>query len=243
MNFQPPLIGITASSQMLEGSFCLSRLYVEAVRRAGGVPILIPAGEPDLSAILARLDGLILSGGGDIEPARYNGVAHPTIYNVDLERDRSEISLAQLILASNIPVLGICRGLEVLVVATGGSLVPHIPDEFGEVVIHRADQFHSVEHKVYINPNSRLAQIIGTSEVDVMSWHHQAASIVPSEWNVTAYAADGVIEAIDHKQHDWAIAVQWHPELAINDPLQQRIFQDFVHAARNKTSLLTQKTT
>ena len=117
MNFPSPLIGITTSSQMLQGSFCLSRLYVEAVRRAGGVPILIPAGEPNISAILARLDGLILSGGGDIEPARYNGVAHPTIYNVDLERDRSEISLAQLILASNTPILGMCRGLEVLVVA------------------------------------------------------------------------------------------------------------------------------
>lgn len=243
MNFPSPLIGITASSQMLQGSFCLSRLYVEGVRTAGGVPILIPAGEPDLSAILSRLDGLILSGGGDIEPARYNGVAHPTIYNVDLERDRSEISLAQLILASDIPVLGICRGLEVLVVATGGSLVPHLPDEFGNVVVHRADQMHSVEHGVYINPYSRLAAIIGTSEVNVMSWHHQAASIVPSEWNVTAWAADGVIEAVEHKHHDWAIAVQWHPELAINDPLQQRIFQDFVNAARTKTSLLTQKST
>lgn len=240
MGFQPPLIGITTSSQMLQGSFCLSRLYVEAVRLAGGVPILIPAGEPDLSTILSRLDGLIFSGGGDIDPAIYQGVAHPTIYNIDPERDRSEISLAKLVLATNIPILGICRGLEVLVVATGGSLIPHLPDEVGNVVVHRADQLHSIEHGVYIAPNSHLAKILGTTEVKVMSWHHQAANTVPLEWNITARAADGVIEALEHKHHPWAIALQWHPELAINDPFHPRIFQAFV-AASTKTAILNQK--
>lgn len=235
MKFQPPLIGITTSSQMLAGSFCLSRLYVEAVRSAGGVPVLIPAGEPDSSTILSRLDGLILSGGGDLDPEIYNGRSHVTIYNVDRERDRSEISLAQLILSTNIPVLGICRGLEVLVVATGGSLIPHLPDEVGEVVIHRAEQSLAAEHSVKMAANSRLAEIVGATELNVFSWHHQAAKIVPQEWNVTAQAADGVIEALEHKHHPWAIALQWHPELAIHAPLQQRIFQAFVHAASTKT--------
>ena len=236
MGFQPPLIGITTSSQMLAGSFCLSRLYVEAVRSAGGVPVLIPAGEPDSFTILSRLDGLILSGGGDIDPEIYNGRSHVTIYNVDPERDRSEISLAQLILSTNIPVLGICRGLEVLVVATGGSLIPHLPDEVGEVVIHRAHQSSSIEHSVKIAANSRLAEIVGATELNVFSWHHQAASIVPQEWNVTAQAADGVIEALEHKHHPWAIALQWHPELAIDDSLQQQIFQAFIHATSTKTA-------
>lgn len=240
MNFKP-LIGITTSSQMLAGSFCLSRLYVEAVRLAGGVPILIPAGELDLSTILSRLDGLIFSGGGDIDPAIYQGVSHPTIYNVDRERDRSEISLAKLVLATNIPILGICRGLEVLVVATGGTLVPHLPDEFGNVVVHRADQLHSTTHSVDITPNSRLAQMIGTTQLKVMSWHHQAASTVPLEWNITARAADGVIEALEHKHHAWAIALQWHPELSINDELQLRILQAFVAAASNRNASLSQK--
>lgn len=240
MNFKP-LIGITTSSQMLAGGFCLSRLYVEAVRLAGGVPILIPAGEPDLSTILSRLDGLIFSGGGDIDPAIYQGVSHPTIYNVDPERDRSEISLAKLVLAANIPVLGICRGLEVLVVATGGTLVPHLPDEFGNVVVHRADQLHSIEHSVDITPNSRLAKIIGATQLKVMSWHHQAASTVPLEWNITARAVDGVIEALEHKHHTWAIALQWHPELSINDELQLRILQAFVAAASNRSASLSQK--
>ena len=239
MKSQPALIGITTSSQMLAGSFCLSRLYVEAVRSAGGVPILIPAGEPDSSTILSRLDGLILSGGGDLDPEIYNGASHVTIYNVDRERDRSEISLAQLILSTNIPVLGICRGLEVLVVATGGSLIPHLPDEVGEVVIHRAHQSSAIEHSVKIAANSRLAEIVGATELNVFSWHHQAASIVPQEWNVTARAADGVIEALEHKHHPWAIALQWHPELAIHDRLQQRIFQAFIHAASTKTATNT----
>jgi putative glutamine amidotransferase len=241
MKSQPPLIGITTSGQMLTGNFCLSKFYVEAVRLAGGVPMLIPAGEPDLSTILERLDGLIFSGGGDIDPAIYNGVSHPTIYNIDPERDRFEITLAQLALATDIPILGICRGLEVLLVATGGNLIPHLPDEVGEIVIHRADQMHSIEHSVQIVSESRLAGIIGATEVKVFSWHHQAASTVPLEWRIVARAADGVIEAIEHKHHPWAIALQWHPELSIDDPLQQRIFQAFITAARTKTAIIPQK--
>ena len=231
MKSKPPLIGITTSGQLLTGNFSLSSFYVEAVRLAGGVPVLIPAGEPNLLTILESLNGLIFSGGGDIDPAIYNGVSHPTIYNVDPERDRSEISLAQLALATHIPILGICRGLEVLVVATGGSLYPHLPDKFGEVVVHRTDQMHSIEHNVQISVQSRLAEIIGATEIAVVSWHHQAVSTVPLEWRVAARAADGVIEALEHQHHPWAIALQWHPELSIHNSLQQRILQAFVAAS------------
>lgn len=228
-----PLIGITTSGKLLAGSFCLSGSYVEAVRSAGGIPILLPPGEPEEGAtLLEQVDGLIFSGGGDIDPTVYNGTLHPTIYNVDSERDRSEIPLAKLALSSDIPVLGICRGLEVLLVATGGNLIPHLPEQFGEVVFHRAEQLRPIEHSVQIAPESRLANMIGATEVNVVSWHHQAAGIVPQEWRVTAQAADGVIEAIEHQHHPWAIALQWHPELSIKDPLQQRIFQAFIAAAR-----------
>jgi putative glutamine amidotransferase len=144
-----------------------------------------------------------------------------------------------LALSTNIPVLGICRGLQVLVVATGGSLIAHLPDEVGEVVIHRAHQSSAIEHSVKIAANSHLAKIVGATELNVFSWHHQAASIVPQEWNVTARAADGVIEALEHKHHPWAIALQWHPELAIDDPLQQRIFQAFIHVTSTKTATNT----
>lgn len=234
MQSKPPLIGITTSGQYLTGSFCVRGEYVDAVRSAGGMPILLPPGKPEeATAILEQVDGLIFSGGGDIDPTVYNGALHPTIYNVDPARDRTELALAKLVLATDIPVLGICRGLEVLVVATGGNLVPHLPDEFGEVVVHRADQLHPIDHSVKIVQGTLLEKLVGTT-AQVMSWHHQAVSTVPLEWRVAAKSADGVIEALEHKHHPWAIALQWHPELSFHDPLQQGIFQALIKAAQNR---------
>jgi putative glutamine amidotransferase len=179
------------------------------------------------------VDGLILSGGGDIDPAIYNGQPHATVYNVDPQRDRFEVALAKLVLKTDIPVLGICRGLEVLVVASGGSLIPHLPDEFGEAIAHRSHQSRPSEHVVQIAPESRLASVIGVTEPNIVSWHHQAVRTVPPGWRTVARASDGVIEALEHEHHSWAIALQWHPELSLHDPQQQRIFQDFVAAARD----------
>ncbi len=236
MKSKPPLIGITTAGQLGTSLFCVRGEYVDAVRLAGGLPILLPPGEPDPGAILERVDGLILSGGGDIEPTLYNGSSHPTVYNVDQQRDRFELALAKLVLATDIPVLGICRGLEVLVVATGGNLVPHLPDEFGEAIAHRSHQSRHSEHTVKICPKSRLASTIGITEAHIVSWHHQAVRTVPAGWRVTAKAGDGVIEALEHETHPWAIALQWHPEMAPHDPHQQRIFQSLVEAARDRMS-------
>lgn len=230
---QLPVIGITTFGQNEYGNYCSHHAYVEAVRLAGGLPVLLPPGEPDPAAILNVVDGLIFTGGGDIDPATYNGDLHPTIAKVDPQRDAFELTLARLVLNTDIPVLGICRGLEVLVVTSGGTLVSHIPDEYGEVVGHTRDHIHTSEHRVQIMPESRLATMIGTTEATIVSWHHQAASTVPPGWRVTAYAADGLIEALEHEHHPWAIAVQWHPELSLNDPLQQRLFQALVKAARS----------
>lgn len=230
---QLPVIGITTFGQNEYGNYCSHHAYVEAVRLAGGLPVLLPPGEPDPAAILNVVDGLIFTGGGDIDPATYNGDLHPTIARVDPQRDAFELTLARLVLNTDIPVLGICRGLEVLVVTSGGTLVSHIPDEYGEVVEHTKDRIHTSEHRVQIMPESRLATMIGTTEATIVSWHHQAARTVPPGWRVTAYAADGLIEALEHEHHPWAIAVQWHPELSLNDPLQQRLFQALVKAARS----------
>jgi putative glutamine amidotransferase len=233
---QPPLIGITTSGQRLTGNFSLPAVYADAVRQAGGRVILLPPGEPDPKFILDFVDGLVFSGGGDIDPATYNGSPHPSIYNVDSERDAFEITLARQVLATDIPVLGICRGLEVLVIASGGDLVPHLPDEFGEAIAHRADQSRPIEHSVQIALDSRLATLTGVKDMTVVSWHHQATRIVPAEWRVAAWAVDGVIEALEYEHHPWALALQWHPELSINDPLQQGIFRDFVAAAQNRAA-------
>jgi putative glutamine amidotransferase len=109
--------------------------------------------------------------------------------------------------------------------------VSHLPDEFGEAIAHRTYQSRPSEHSVQIAPESLLANVIGATEPKIVSWHHQAVRTVPSGWRITARASDGVIEALEHEHHPWAIALQWHPELSLNDPQQQRIFQAFVAAA------------
>ena len=228
---RPPVIGITTFNQNEHVHYHLASTYVEAVRSSGGLPILLPPDEPDPAAILEFVDGLIFSGGEDLDPATYNGSLHPSISNIDPKRDAFELTLAREAINTDIPVLGICRGIGVLSALSGGSLLPHIPDEFGEVVAHTGEPTQSVKHLVRIEPESRLAQVIGSTEITVVSSHHQAVRTVPLGWRISAYALDGVIEALEHEHHPWAIALQWHPELAIDDPLEQRIFQALVEAA------------
>lgn len=226
-----PTIGITTFGENESGHYHLANTYVEGVRRAGGLPILLPPGQPqEGAAILEVVDGLILSGGGDLDPATYKGPAHPAISHVNPERDRFEITLAKLALNTEIPILGICRGIGVLNVVSGGTLVPHIPDEFGEIVAHMGST-QTVEHQVWIEPKSRLASIVAATEATVVSGHHQTVRSVPSGWRIAALASDGVIEALEHECHPWAIALQWHPEMSIDDPIQQRIFHALVEAA------------
>lgn len=241
MKFHRPVIGITTSNQPQTGNFCLRREYVDAVRLAGGLPMLLPPGEPHPASILEWVDGILFSGGGDIDPATYNGATHHTIYNVDAERDRFELSLAQLALKTDIPIMGICRGLEILVVATGGNLVTHLPDKFGEKITHRQEQTCPCEHNVHIATGTRLAHIMGAGEAKIVSWHHQAANTISSDWRIAARAADGVIEALEHEYHPWAIVLQWHPELALADSRQQRIFRAFVTAAAQRKTTFSQK--
>ena len=243
---QPPTIGITTFDRNEHGHYHLASTTVEAIRLAGGLPILLPPSEADESAaILEVLDGLIFSGGGDLDPATYNGSAHPAISDVNQLRDAFELELARLVLKTDIPVLGICRGIGVLSVASGGSLVSHIPDEFGELVAHTGGTAQSVKHQVQIEPDSRLASIMETSEVTVVSLHHQAVRNVPPGWRIVAHTSDQVIEAIEHEHHPWAIALQWHPELALDNPQEQRIFGSLVKAAyqrkiknKHKSSLI-----
>lgn len=238
---QPYVIGITTFNQNQDGHYHLASADVEAVRLAGGLPVLLPPNETDPGAILEFVDGLIFPGGGDLDPATYNGSAHPAISMVDPKRDAFELTLATLALKTDIPVLGICRGIGVLNVASRGSLVTHIPDEFGKLVVHTGKP--TVEHLVRIEPQSRLAGVVGATEVKVVSGHHQSVRNIPPGWRIAAYALDGVIEAVEHKAHPWAIGLQWHPELAIDDPIQQRIFHALVAAARARKIVSNNKNT
>ncbi|MBI1879642.1 MAG: gamma-glutamyl-gamma-aminobutyrate hydrolase family protein [Chloroflexi bacterium] len=237
MTQQRPIIGITTYGRDNRGLFGIDVEYVDAIRRAGGVPVLLPPGELYQDEILERLDGLILSGGGDVEPGHYQGADHAAIEHVDPERDASEIELAQMVVESGLPALNICRGAQVLNVALGGTLIEHLPDEIGDEIDHRATPEGYVYHPVAVEPNSRLAEIVGQAEINSASWHHQAMRQLAPGLKPVAFAADGTIEAVEMPEHPWLIAIQWHPEnLAANDPANQRIFDALVEAAAQRAS-------
>ena len=230
-----PIIGIPNHSRNEAGELFLPGTYVDAVQSAGGTPILLPPNQPDLEQILRILDGLILPGGGDISPTLYGGMPHPAIYSVDPDRDDFEFALAKLALTASIPVLGICRGMQMLTVASGGDLVAHVPDIYGTAIAHRLDHpRRPTQHEVDILPESRLADILGTTHATIVTWHHQSVRNLSIEWKVAAKAPDGLIEAIEHQHHPWMFALQWHPEMSVQDPAHQRLFQAFVEAARTR---------
>lgn len=227
-----PIIGITTYNRSEAGEFSLQAAYVDAVQRAGGIPILLPPNQLDPSRIFDVVDGLILSGGGDINPNLYGGDSHPQVYSINAERDEFELALAKLALKADIPVLGICRGMQMLNVASGGNLVIHVPDIYGLNVNHRLDNPRQpIEHSINIEPTSRLAEILGTTTTTVISWHHQSVQNVAEGWRGVAYAGDGVVEAIECEYHPWMLAVQWHPEMSPRGSIQSRIFQNFVQTA------------
>ncbi len=232
----PPLIGITSYGRDEHDAFSIPAAYVDAVRRAGGIPILIPPGEPHLERLLTQLDGLILAGGGDLDPDLYAGNRHATIYMVDPERDQSEIYLARRVTESGLPTLCICRGIQVLNVALGGTLIEHLPDEVGESLAHRLPPRNPARHAVNVNGGSRLAAILDSHKIESTSWHHQAIRQIAPKLKVVAHAADGTIEAVELSDHPWLIGVQWHPEMtAAADPQQQRLFDAFVQAATHQS--------
>ena len=229
---KPALIGITTYGRNEDGHFFLPSEYVDSVRRSGACPILLAPGEESLDGWLELADGVLFPGGGDIDPARYGGSEHEMIYMVDSERDTTELALLNRILESGLPTLGICRGTQLLNVALGGTLFDHLPDHVGEEVAHRLPPREPTPHAIRVEKGSGLAAILGKTEFDAESWHHQAIREVAPGLTAVAQAPDGTVEAVEKKDHPWLYAVQWHPELtAEKDPVQQRLFNALTEAA------------
>lgn len=227
-----PSIGITTRGRNPEGRFELTAKYVEAVRKAGGYPVLLPPGETDPEECFEFLDGFVLTGGPDVEPKLYGGKMHPQVYGVDPERDECEIRLARAIVEVDKPALFICRGMQVLNVALGGTLVEHVPDEFGSTVSHRGQDAYEF-HDVTIEPRSQLAKLVGATRLTTPSWHHQAVRKLAPGFAAVARSSDGVIEAIEHPDHPDLVAVQWHPEhTAAEDPRQRALFESLIASLR-----------
>lgn len=233
------LIGITSYGRAGQRqTFSLPCEYVDVVRLAGGVPIVLPAVEGEIPEALDTVDALILPGGGDIDPAHYGGVRHEANYGISPERDGFELALARAAIArGDLPILCICRGMQLVNVALGGDLVSHIPDHFGEAVAHRHPELKAVEHPVRIDATSRLAGILGETELAVHSVHHQAVGRLGKGMRAVAWAPDGVVEAMESERHPFLIAVQWHPELgALGDERQRRLFEALVAHRRRAVS-------
>ena len=231
---QRPVIGISSYARDGEPpAFSLPCGYVDGVRAAGATPLVLPPGEAEPERLLDLVDGLILAGGGDIAPAAYGGEPHETIYSVSEERDQFEFTLARAVLARrDIPLLCICRGMQVLNVVCGGTLHPHVPERFGDRVAHRLPPRLTSRHPVRIEPGSRLASILGAAEVEACSWHHQAIDRMGEDLRPLAWADDGVIEAVEHTTHPWCIGVQWHPEMQLDEAAQRGLFAALVTASR-----------
>jgi putative glutamine amidotransferase len=212
-----PVIGISSYALQArwgrwdDEAVLLPRRYVDKVAQAGGLPVLLPpvAGS---AAVLSRLDGLVLSGGSDVDPSRYGAPPHPAAGPFYEDRDKAELDLCRHALASGLPVLGICRGLQVINVALGGTLHQHLPDLVGDDS-HSPDVVGYGTHKVSVAANTQLAAILGRSEAAVPTHHHQAIDRLGAGLVATAWTDDGVIEAVEFGQTSpFMIAVQWHPE-------------------------------
>ncbi|MCL1934526.1 MAG: membrane dipeptidase [Candidatus Azobacteroides sp.] len=229
------LIGLSVNHK--EGTSRIADAYVNAVVKAGGTPILIPliTDETALEEILSRIDGLILSGGGDIYSPLFGEELHPAVESYDLERDRYEIALVKQAVERQIPVLGICRGSQLINVAFGGSLIQDIPSEVPKSTVnHNQEEAREIAtHSVQIFPESRLHQIAQAEQIMVNSFHHQAVKTVAPGFEAVASAEDGVIEAIESNEEKVIFGVQWHPEngAVAGDPVMIDTFKYLVNEA------------
>lgn len=225
-----PRIAITTYGRNEKGRFHLPATYVEAIRRAGALPLLVPPGETRIDELFEIVDGLVLAGGPDVDPDLYGGAHHPKITPLDRERDELELALVRRVIETRRPALCICRGVQVLNVALGGTLIEHVPDEVGEDIPHRRDDY--VPHPVAVERGSKLAEVLGTDRCEPASSHHQALRRVAAELEVVARAPDGIVEGVEMRSHPWLVGVQWHPEhTAARDSTQQRLFDELVRAA------------
>ena len=235
-----PLIGITTrtatNSTGTIPMIASPRSYTEALLHAGAVPVLVPLNLPaePRAELLDRLDGIVFSGGGDITLAYFDGVPHERVYGEDNERDEMEFGFLEQVKEREKPLLGICRGLQVINVAHGGTLYTHINDQLAGSLKH--DYFPDYPwdlhaHPVQIDEGSALAEIVGEPLIEVNSLHHQGVETLGNGLHATAHAPDGIIEAIEIDDYPFGIAVQWHPEWMPGDAAAEAIIGALVHAS------------
>ena len=227
-----PVIGITSYAQDARWGVwhlpaaLVPLAYVDAIEKAGGRAVVIPPAEEDIEQTLDALDGIVFSGGSDVDPAHYGAEPHPETDVPQTRRDAGELALLKAALERDLPTLAICRGFQLLNVARGGDLVQHLPEAVGHDV-HKQVPGEFAVHPVEVKEGTRLAGIVGATP-DVTSHHHQALGRVGDGLVETAWAADGTLEAVEDPSRRFVVGVQWHPEVGEDAAL----FEELVEQAR-----------
>ncbi len=228
-----PLIGITTYVTPAQWGYwdleaaLIPQDYVNAIERAGGRPLLVPPTLEGVDETLDALDGIILTGGSDLDPALYDEEAHPETFGIHRLRDDAELALLHGAMERDLPLLGICRGIQVINVGLGGSLHQHVPELVGHEGHKNDPPGEFVEHEVEVLPDTRLAEVLGT-HTRVQSHHHQGLKSIAEGLREAARAEDGLVEAVEAPDKRFAVGVLWHPEAGDDDSL----FEAFVEEAR-----------
>jgi len=243
-----PLIGVTVSEirrkedaqrvrhgEPAQTEMTLGLPYMRAVELAGGLPVAVSPLAPDgVEALLEHLSGLLLTGGPDLDPGVYGAEPHAELGPVDRSVDEFEIAMCRQADGQGLPILGICRGAQVLNVARGGTLHQHLPDLPGDILEHRQPEpGNRTTQEVMVAPDSRLAGTTGGGPVKVNTFHHQAIDRPGIGLRPVAWAGDGVVEAIEGEDGPFVLGVQWHAETLIDEAEQLALFELLVHAARH----------
>jgi len=233
-----PIIGIPARQIEFEGiaRFAMATTYTRALERVGGAPLIIPLelGDETLRAIFARLDGLLFAGGVDVHPKEFGEPIETFCGAIETDRDEIELKLARWAIAENKPILGICRGIQLINIAAGGSLYQDIAAQVSGALHHphiKGNSYGHLAHTIEIDPGSRLARAIGATEMRVNSLHHQSLKAVAPGFQIVARAPDGIVEGIESRNGAFAVAIQFHPEWMQDDDARVlNLFRDFVNA-------------
>ncbi|MBV9838920.1 MAG: gamma-glutamyl-gamma-aminobutyrate hydrolase family protein [Solirubrobacterales bacterium] len=242
-----PLIAVTTSEVRRSGTvtptpqgeppqreMALGLRYLQALEAAGAIPVVIPPLAIErIEPLLSRIDGVCLSGGPDLDPEGYGERRHPLTGPTEADLDAFELALARAADARELPILAVCRGLQVLNVARGGTLHQHLPDLVGDRIAHRQQQRSSdPTHWVSIDPSSQLAAILSRNRAKVNSFHHQAVATIGRGLVASSHASDGTIESLEALDRGFVLGVQWHAECLVNRREQAALFRSFVEAAR-----------
>ena len=234
-----PIIGLTPSHDTNTNDLLIYHTYMRVISACGGIPVILPleASEADLKQLVSQFDGFLFTGGPDVHPFLFGEETHPKCGNVSSLRDSMEMDLIPLVMEQEKPVLGICRGIQILNIALGGTIYQDLDSQFtcDIPVAHNQPFDHkSPSHTVEVLPNTLLAEITGESSLMVNSMHHQAVRDIAPCLEISGYAAGHLVEALEYPGYPFFLAVQWHPEHLWNrQPEEKKLFTAFIEACRN----------